>query len=188
MPDIEKAIKEYGYSVHSLSEIRDDMQAQVGRAQLMLGSLAAISLFVAALNIMNTMNMAITERTKEIGVMKVIGCRLRDIRRSLLIEAGAIGLIGGIAGAALSLLISLVLNNLSTITQALGIGENIDLSAIFGSLGAAAGGGGGTALSIIPPWLIGGALIFATVVGLISGLAPANKAVKISSLEAIRHE
>ena len=74
------------------------MQQQVARNQMMLGGLAAISLFVAALNIANTMTMAIYERTREIGVMKVLGCELRNIRRMFLIESGFIGFIGGGGG------------------------------------------------------------------------------------------
>ena len=69
--DVSDAIKEMGFGTYSMSDTRKEMQKQVARNQLMLGGLAAISLFVAALNIANTMTMAIYERTREIGVMKV---------------------------------------------------------------------------------------------------------------------
>jgi ABC-type antimicrobial peptide transport system permease subunit len=187
MPDIEKEIKSIGYEINSLSDIRGEMQGQVAQAQLMLGSLAAISLFVAAIGIMNTMNMAITERTKEIGVMKVVGCRLRDIRRSLLIESGAIGLLGGIIGCAVSILISLALNDLPRILSALKINSSFDLAGMFGMSGLTQSNPDAQ-LSIIPIWLLAAGLFFAMAVGLISGILPANKAVKISSLEALRHE
>lgn len=70
--EVGEAIKAYGFSTYSMSDTREEMQKQVGRNQMMLGGLAAISLFVAALNIANTMTMAIYERTREIGVMKVL--------------------------------------------------------------------------------------------------------------------
>ena len=193
--DVESAIKEIGYETNSMSQYREDMQKQVASGQMMLGGLAAVSLLVAALNIANTMTMAIYERTKEIGVMKVLGCKLSKIRQMFLIEAGFIGLLGGIAGAALSLLLSLVLNNINTWLQALAMFlarfgivlqiTNVDIGALFGMGGMGDMGG---ALSVIPLWLILLALLFATVVGVLSGIAPANRAVKISALEAIRHE
>jgi hypothetical protein len=187
MADVEKAIKAEGYQIYSMSETRDQMQGQVAQTQMMLGGLAAISLFVAALNIMNTMTMAITERTREIGVMKVLGCRLSDIRRMFLIEAGAIGLIGGLIGCILSILLSLLLNNLPAFLTMLGINSNLDIAASFGLSGLTEMMPG-TKLSVIPLWLIAFGLLFATAVGLLSGVSPAKRAVKISSLEAIRHD
>ena len=151
---------------------------------MILGGLAAISLFVAALNIMNTMTMAIYERTREIGVMKVLGCGLGTIRAMFLIESGAIGFLGGLIGVAVSLLISAFLNNINTIMA--WFGNTVDLSWITSAMGGGDGGSGD--ISIIPPWLVLLALTFATVVGLLSGIAPAGRAVKISALEAIRHE
>lgn len=187
MPDVETEIKSIGYQINSMSDVRKQMQGQVAQTQMMLGGLAAVSLFVAALNIMNTMTMAIYERTKEIGVMKVLGCKLSNIRQMFLIESGAIGLIGGIVGVALSYLLSLALNYLPMIMAALGFEGQIDMAGMFGLTGLS-DMMPGMKMSIIPPWLIILALVFATVVGLLSGIAPANRAVKISSLEAIRHE
>ena len=184
---VETEIRQIGYQIYSMSEIRNQMQGQVAQTQLMLGGLAAVSLFVAALNIMNTMTMAITERTREIGVMKVLGCRLRDIRSMFLIESGCIGFLGGAVGVGVSLLFSLLLNHLAEILAFLGIQANIDLAGFFG-LGGLANQMPGMSLSIIPPWLIILALVFATAVGLLSGISPANRAMRISSLEAIRHE
>ena len=184
---VETEIKQLGYQIYSMSEIRKQMQGQVLQTQLMLGGLAAVSLFVAALNIMNTMTMAITERTREIGVMKVLGCRLRDIRRMFLIESGFIGLLGGAAGSVVSILLSLLLNNLTRIMFTLGIQGDIDIAGFFG-LGGLASQMPDMKLSVIPPWLIILALVFAAGVGFVSGISPANRAMRISSLEAIRHE
>ena len=176
--EVSEAIKDLGFGTYSMSDTRKEMQKQVARNQLMLGGLAAISLFVAALNIANTMTMSIYERTREIGVMKVLGCELRNIRRMFLIESGFIGFIGGVAGALLSALVSLVLNNLTTIAglvmmllQSMGINATFDISSLLNSGGTYTGS---TVISIIPPWLVASALAFATVIGVLSGIAVLN--------------
>ncbi|MCI2046121.1 MAG: ABC transporter permease [Faecalibacterium sp.] len=183
--DVEAQIKDLGYDTYSMSQQREEMQKSVGKSQLILGGLAAISLLVAALNIMNTMTMAIYERTREIGVMKVLGCELNQIRLMFLIESGCIGLIGGVFGVVVSLLLSALLNHLTQIMAF--FGGTVDLSWISQMMGSYMYDGS-AALSIVPPWLILLALGFATLVGLLSGIAPAGRAVKISALEAIRHE
>lgn len=182
--DVEQWLDDEGYDTYSMTQTREELQKSVMQSQMILGSLAAISLLVAALNIMNTMTMAIYERTREIGVMKVLGCKLWYIRAMFLAESGAIGLLGGLVGVAVSLVISAVLNNLTVVMSYLG--SSIDLSFISSALGGYGSMDG--QISIIPPWLILLALAFATMVGLVSGIAPAGRAVKISSLEAIRHD
>ena len=184
--DVEEWIQtEMGFpETYSMTQVREQMQDSVAQSQMILGGLAAVSLFVAALNIMNTMTMAIYERTREIGVMKVLGCGLGTIRAMFLIESGAIGFLGGLIGVLVSLLISAFLNNLGLIMSL--FGGTVDLSWITQAMGGFYGGSG--EISVIPLWLIALALAFATVVGLLSGIAPAGRAVKISALEAIRHE
>ena len=83
--------------------------------QGILGGIGAISLLVAALGITNTMIMSIYERTKEIGIMKVIGANLEDIRKMFLLEAGMIGFIGGVAGIIISYILSLLMNTVLSI-------------------------------------------------------------------------
>ena len=109
--------------------------------------------------------MSIYERTKEIGVMKVLGCDLRNIRTLFLMEAGFIGLIGGIIGLVLSFTISAVMNKLAQASEEYMNG-----------------------ISYIPLWLIGLSLIFAILVGMIAGFFPARRAMKLSPLAAIRNE
>ena len=180
-------LKALGFeNMYSMTQEREQMKQQVLRSQMMLAGLAAVSLLVAALNIANTMTMAIYERTREIGVMKVLGCELANIRTMFLMESGAIGFVGGVIGAVISLAVSFVLNNLATLMALLG-GGSLDLSGMMGG-GMYYGMSSGGTISIIPPWLLVAALAFATVIGLVSGLAPASRAVKISALEAIRHE
>ena len=101
-----------------------------------------------------------------------------------LMESSCIGFLGGVIGVAISLLVSFILNHLSVILSV--FGQSIDLSGLLG--GGMYMGGMSSTISVIPPWLMLAALVFATLVGLVSGVLPANNAVKISALEAIRHD
>ncbi len=173
--DVEEQIKALGLSTYSMESIRKPMEEQSAQSQLMLGGLGAISLLVAAIGITNTMVMSITERTREIGVMKALGCYVRDIRTLFLAEAASIGFMGGVAGCVVSFVISLGMNLVS----------KADFSpeswqwAIFG-------GDGKARMSVIPWWLYIFAVVFSVLIGLISGYYPARKATKISAIEAIR--
>ena len=162
---VQEAITEMGFDNNSMNDSREYMQKQALAIQLVLGGLAGFSLLVAAIGIANTMIMSIYERTREIGVMKVIGAEVRDIRVMFLLEAGMIGLLGGILGVALSLGGSWAFNNFAA-----------------GAMGA------GSKLSVIPLWLVLVALGFSILVGVVFGFLPANRAVKISALEAIKHD
>lgn len=169
---VEKIIKDQGYQTHSMSSEREEMQKQSQMIQLILGGLGAVSLFVAALSIANTMTMAIYERTREIGVMKVLGCKLPKIRQMFLIEAGMIGFLGGAIGVVVSYLLSGTLNYFGP-----RFAGAINFLPMFGSK-----------ISVIPVWLALLGVVFSTLIGLLSGIMPANRAVQISALEAIRHE
>ncbi len=169
---VEQAINDMGFETYSMEQIRKPMQEQTQMIQLILGGIGGISLLVAAIGITNTMVMSIYERTREIGVMKVLGCKLGNIRTMFLGEAGFIGFFGGAIGIGISYGISALLN-----------------SFLSGFLGGTIGVGGETAnISVIPFWLVLLGMAVATGVGLISGFYPANRAVKISALEAIKHE
>ena len=107
--------------------------------------------------------MAILERRREIGIMKAIGAKNKDIQTIFLIESGFLGLAGGIIGVLFGLLISALVS----IGMKLYFGENLlKFSAQW--------------------WLIAGALLFAFAVGLISGLAPATQAAKLKPIDTIR--
>mgnify|MGYP002508443093 CR=1 FL=1 len=106
--------------------------------QMVLGAIGAVAMLVSAINIANTMIMSIYERTKEIGIMKVLGCLIKDIKKLFLFEAGMIGLIGGVIGIALSYLASYFINK---------YGSTL-LSSLM-SIGYSSGG----KVSMIPWWL-----------------------------------
>lgn len=169
---IQEQIKDMGLGTFSLTDILESMQKASAGIQAVLGGIGAVSLLVAAIGIANTMIMSIYERTREIGVMKVLGAELSDIKRLFLFEAGLIGFAGGITGIVFSILVSFALNSagLSLFTNLFGYMEE------------------GSKISIIPIWLALAAIVFATLVGIISGYYPARRAMKLSALEAIRTE
>lgn len=182
------------------------MEEQSRAIQLILGGIGAVSLLVTAIGIANTMVMSVTERTREIGIMKALGCYVRDIRVMFLAEAGAIGFFGGSIGCVLSGLISFA----STSSVVCGRHERFACLAVWrqryhnGASGDGTGGGtsiwtilcalaivGGenvTRYSVIPWWLfLFAVLFFSTPIGLLFGFGPANKAVKIPALDAIKN-
>jgi ABC-type antimicrobial peptide transport system permease subunit len=164
-----QTFRNLGYQVESPAEWIKQMEEQLAIIQLVLGGIGAVSLLVAAIGIANTMIMAIYERTREIGVMKVIGCSLKNIRQMFLIESACIGLIGGVLGNLLGFGISGIVN---FVTKGM-LGEEVSAS---------------SGISYIPPWLVLAALGIATSVGIASGFFPALRAMRLSPLAAIRNE
>ncbi len=165
---VQAIINDMGYQTNASAEWIESEQKTMGYVQAVLGGIGAVSLFVAAIGITNTMMMSIYERTKEIGVMKVLGCDLRNIRTLFLMEAGFIGFIGGIIGLILSFTISMVINKVAA-----GAGDMMGLS---------------SSISYIPFWLVLISLIFAVLVGMAAGFFPALRAMKLSPLAAIHNE
>ncbi|MCL2057104.1 MAG: ABC transporter permease [Oscillospiraceae bacterium] len=175
---VEEAIHELGFpSTHSLENMRKQAMDSIRQTQMIYGGLGVMALIVSAISIANTMVTSVYERTREIGVMKVLGCLVGNIRAVFLVEAGLIGLFGGVIGLVLSFIISFVMNTFSAIfTQGLG---NMTGGFYIPP---------GSQISVIPAWLVLGSLLAATMIGLVSGFMPANRAVKISALEAIKQE
>lgn len=164
---IQNTIKAMGFQADSVLEVIKQDQKQSNLIQTALGMIGGVSLFVAAIGIANTMMMSIYERTKEIGIMKVLGCDMAKIRDMFLIESALIGLIGGMVGVGASYFVAFILNSTNVgyvLTQSNG---NI---------------------AIIPSWLGFLAVIFAIIVGMVAGLLPSLRAMKLSPLSALRNE
>lgn len=176
--DVALEIRRMGYSVHFNGDMIDSQRRSQQAMQALLAAIAAVSLFVAAINIANTMITSVTERTREIGIMKVIGASLADVRKLFLTEAVVIGLLGGILGVILALIGSYALNNFE-----IEFLQNLNISPPIRTEGMDA-----TRISLITPWLVGVALAVASGVGLVSGIFPAWHATRLSALAAIRNE
>lgn len=163
--ELTTSLREQGYQIDAAVEWMDQMEQQSALIQAVFGGIGLISLLVAAIGIANTMLMSVYERTREIGIMKVLGAALRDIRNMFLLESACIGFFGGCFGLLLSLAVSAVLNaTLGAMDMGMGAGE----------------------LSVIPAWLALGAVAFSTLIGTVAGLVPAQRAMRLSALGAIR--
>lgn len=162
--EVKEQIEAMGYGTYSLQDALKAMQETTASLQMLLGAIGGVALLVAAIGIINTMMMSIYERTKEIGIIKVVGCPMSSIATMFLTEAAYIGLIGGAIGILLSIGLSLAINGLA-------------VSAM-----------GTTFRSVIPVWLGAGAVLFSMLVALISGVFPAFRAMNLSPLTALRNE
>jgi len=154
------------FTVYNLATIQEVIQEAMGFMALFLGAIAAISLLVGAIGIANTMFTSVLEKTKEIGIMKAIGARNKDILLIFLLNSGMIGLVGGIGGVILGALGSGFISALAT-----GGGA----SKMFGS-------------TLIIPELLIGALAFSMLLGMIAGAIPAYRASRLNPVDALRYE
>lgn len=175
--EVQEAIKALGYETQCDMDYIRPMQETANMLELILGCIGGVSMLVSAISIANTMIMSIYERTKEIGVMKVLGCYVRDVKKLFLFEAGCIGFLGGVIGIGLSYLAAWAINKYGApVFQKLMEGSYI------------MGGGEGNEFAYIPFWLPLIALAFAVLIGVVSGYYPARRATKISAIEAMKTE
>ncbi|MCX7885352.1 MAG: ABC transporter permease [Caloramator sp.] len=168
--EAEKILKNDGYQINSFKEMQKSIGTLLDGVKLVLAALGGISLLVAAFGITNTMNMAIYERKKEIGVMKVIGGSVKDIKKIFVGEACTIGLLGGVIGIALGFIVNFIIN----MAMNLFMKNNISTASV--KIASASFG------------LILFILIFSTLIGFISGILPATKAAKLDVISSIKDE
>jgi putative ABC transport system permease protein len=165
---VQDSIEAMGFRTQSIL----DEIAEVRRAFVIMNGLLAmiggVSLIVAAMMIVNTLVMAVLERTREIGLLKSMGATDTDVTRLFLTEAGVIGIVGGVGGLVLGYVVARVTNAIANY-QFERVGEvKIDL----------------VAFSF---WLILGGLAFALFVSLAAGFYPARRAAKVDPVVALRH-
>jgi putative ABC transport system permease protein len=159
-----------GLDTSTLQAFLDQVNRIFSILQVMLSSVGLLALLVASVGIANTMIMSIYERTREIGTFKAIGSSNGDVLRIFMVEAGLIGLLGGIVGVLGGWLLGLALNQVILDFMR---GEQIPIDAPF----------------FVVTWeLVGGALLFAGLVGIVAGLYPAFRAARLDPLAALRHE
>lgn len=165
---VQDSIAVMGFSARSIL----DEIAEIRRAFVIMNGLLAmiggVSLAVAAMMIVNTLVMAVLERTREIGLLKSMGATDTDVMRLFLSEAGVIGLVGGGTGLVLGYGVARLTNVIANM-QFERVGEiKVNLVAF-------------------PAWLIAGGLAFAVVVSLVAGFYPARRAAKVDPVVALRH-
>lgn len=164
---VKNAVLAEGYQAVSNQDMIKEITKAFDNISLALSVLGIIVLFVAALGIVNTMVMAIYERTRSIGVMKSVGANNLSIRNIFLVQSGTIGFIGGITGIVLSLGIFKVIEfGLEAYLKS----KDISMSLNFN----------------IPLWLIGTTLGFSIVIAVLAGLYPAMRASRLDPIDALK--
>jgi putative ABC transport system permease protein len=172
--DITDQITSLGYQAYTPQSFVQGINSFYLVLQVIFGGVGAIALLVAAIGIANTMTMAILERTREIGLMKAIGATNRDVLSVFLGEAAGIGFVGGFFGVLLGWSAGQVLNVVAL--------------AYFAGQSAQTGGPPPTVAVYTPAWLPVFSLVFATLIGLISGVYPALRAATLVPVNALKYE
>ncbi len=160
--------KDQDFTVTNPADKQEAIRETLGTMTLFLTAIAAISLIVGGVGIANTMFTSVLEKTKEIGIMKAIGTKNKDILLIFLLNSALIGFVGGIGGVIFGV-----------------FGSNL-----VGSLGTNGGGMTSKVFStaVITPELIMGGLLFSVLIGMIAGAIPAYRASKLNPVDALRYE
>lgn len=167
---VAERIAQLGYGVTTAQNMIDQMNKIFTALSAVLGVVGGISLFVAAIGIINTMVMATFERTREIGVMRACGATRATIRQLFTYEAGFLGFLGGIFGMILSFAFAQIARLVIQYGQ-LDVG-NIPLDNVGN----------------FPWWLVLSVIAFTTLIGLVSGVYPAIRASRLNPVDALRYE
>jgi putative ABC transport system permease protein len=146
------------FAVHDTREIVQTLQTVTGVLTALLGAVAAVSLIVGGIGIMNIMLVSVTERTREIGIRLAIGARAREVLLQFLVESIVLCVIGGVIGMLLGL------------GGSYAVGRFINVPFTF------------------LPEVVLIAFVFSGVVGVAFGFFPARKAARLNPIEALRHE
>ncbi len=156
-------IGEDDFTVFSQQDFVATAQSITGVLTIFLGGIAAISLLVGGIGIMNIMLVSVTERTREIGLRKALGARRRDILIQFLTESSLLSMFGGLVGIGLGYLIAMIVGRIA-LASGTPLNPNVGLDSILL------------------------ATLFSTAVGLFFGIYPANRAAGLEPVEALRYE
>jgi putative ABC transport system permease protein len=166
---IETAIKNMGFGTFSLLDATRSLRLFFTIFDLLLAIFGSLALAVATLGIINTLVMAILERRREIGILKALGAADRDVKQLFFVEAGVMGLFGGVLGVGFGWFIGRALTWATNIYLHR---QNLPSAHVFS----------------VPWWLVLGAIAFAVAVSLAAGLYPATRAARLNPVEALRYE
>jgi putative ABC transport system permease protein len=168
LENIRKEVESWGLTTFAIVDEMKRIQEAFMILEVILSVLGAIALVVASLGIGNVLVMSVLERRRVIGIMKAIGGTDGDVRRIFLVEASLIGLLGGLLG----LLAGWALTRAASVMISSYFARNGFLDA--------------PELFAYPWWLLAGAIAFAVLFSLVSGVLPANRAARIDPVEALR--
>ena len=163
------AIKKMGFRTFSLLDATKSLRRVFVILDLFLAIFGSVALVVASLGIVNTLVMSVLERRREIGVLKALGASDADVKRLFFVEAGVMGIVGGALGVLLGWLIG----------RAINFGTNVYLSRQELPH---------ETIVLLPLWLVAGAIAFAVVVSLLSGIYPAARAARLDPVQVLRYE
>jgi len=165
---VEEQLREMKFETLSVMDRKKEIKEFFVFMEVLLSAVGTVALVVAGLGILNTLTMTVMERVQEIGIYKSIGASRGDIRWMFLVEAAAVGFIGGLCGLVLARVVSFA------------------LGWAFNAYAASRGVGGPEAVFMFPLWLYAGAVFYSIVVSVLSGLYPASKAANIDPIAALR--
>jgi putative ABC transport system permease protein len=173
----------YGTQVRVMNagSMVSSVESITSQMTLFLGSIGAVSLFVAAVGITNTMFVSVMERTREIGIMKALGFKGKQIMGMFLSEAILSGIIGGIGGTILGYVLSFIIGGALPMSGGFGMGSP-------GQTGSSTSGSSATFSPVFTPELIAFSLLFPIGIAVLAGLYPAWRASRMNAVVALKHE
>ncbi|MCL5407383.1 MAG: ABC transporter permease [Patescibacteria group bacterium] len=159
----------FGYKTDYIGDTISEINQVFSLFRVILAAFGLIALVVAALGTFNTLTISLLERTREVGLMKALGMRNRDIYKLFLVESLIIGIFGGIIGLFVGVILGQVIN---LVVRLLAVKSQVETISLFST-----------------PWLFAvGVASFSIIVGFLTGLYPAKRAVKINALDALKYE
>lgn len=179
MSQVREQLQEIGYEIDTVGSLLDDINAFFSSLRLVMGLTGGIALLVSAIVVTNTMMMTVLERTSEIGLMKAIGARDRDVLLIFLFEAGLVGLVGGFIGMILAFIASDNINQY--VRDNAGNGASAGFLPINTALLAE------NNLLVMPQNLILIGVLIAISICVVAGFFPAWRASRLSPVTALRN-